>query len=256
MGVRGASNVTEAGSDDVLSGHTATDATATLPAQAAPTATPTSVPTSGDDAPPPKKPKTPKEPKEPRPKKPPWRIALEWIVLIAIALGIAFLIKSFLFQAFYIPSESMKPTLNVGDRVLVNKLSYDLHDVNRGDIVVFEAPERAQSGGIEDLVKRVIGLPGDTVTADADGTVVVDGRRLKEPYLTAGTITKFTDVPPDCGAPDNGEPGCVVPKDRLLMLGDNRQFSKDSRVFGPIAEDTIVGRVFVRIWPISDVGFL
>jgi len=256
MGRRGASNVTEAGSDDVPSGHTATDATATLPAQAAPTGAPTAVPASGDDGPPPKEPRASKEPKEPRPKKPPWRIALEWVVLIAIALGIAFLIKSFLFQAFYIPSESMKPTLNVGDRVLVNKLSYDLHDVNRGDIAVFEAPELAQSGGIEDLVKRVIGLPGETVTADADGTVVVDGRRLKEPYLTAGTLTKFTDVPPGCGAPDNGEAGCVVPKDRLLMLGDNRQFSKDSRVFGPIAEDTIVGRVFVRIWPISDVGFL
>ena len=174
-------------------------------------------------------------------------------MLIAIALGIAFLIKSFLFQAFYIPSESMKPTLNVGDRVLVNKLS---DDPSRGDIVVFEAPERAQSGGIEDLVKRVIGLPGETVTADADGTVVVDGRRLNEPYLTAGTLTNFSDVAPGCGAPAGGEAGCVVPSDHLLMLGDNRQFSKDSRVFGPIAEDTIVGRVFVRIWPLSDIGFL
>jgi signal peptidase I len=236
MNGRGASNVTDPGSDDAPTGHASADTTATLPAQATPAAAPTSI----DAAPPP--PTEPKAPKEPRAKKPPWRIALEWVVLIAIALGIAFLIKSFLFQAFYIPSESMKPTLNVGDRVLVNKLSYDLHDVNRGDIVVFEAPERAQSGGIEDLVKRAIGLPGETVTADADGTVVVDGRRLKEPYLPAGTLTKFSDVPPDCGAPANGEPGCVVPKGHLLMLGDNRQF--------------FVGRVFVRIWPLSDIGFL
>lgn len=230
---------------DTSGGHASTDATATLPAEAAPAP----AREVGDEAP-------PKRPKPPKPPKAPWRVALEWIVLIAIALGIAFLIKSFLFQAFYIPSESMKPTLNVGDRVLVNKLSYDLHDVNRGDIVVFEAPERAQSGDIEDLVKRVIGLGGETVTADADGAVVVDGRRLKEPYLPKGTITKFSDVPPDCGAPDDGEPGCVVPEGRLLMLGDNRQFSKDSRVFGPIPEDTIVGRVFVRIWPLSDIGFL
>jgi signal peptidase I len=250
MTARGASNVTDPASDDALTGHAATDTTATLPAEAAPTPAPV------EDEAPPKEPTQSKAPKEPKPKKSPWRVALEWVILIAIALGIAFLIKSFLFQAFYIPSESMKPTLNVGDRVLVNKLSYDLHDVNRGDIIVFEAPERAQSGDIEDLVKRAIGLPGETVTADADGSIVVDGRRLKEPYLPKGTLTKFTDVPPDCGAPANGAPGCVVPKGRLLMLGDNRQFSKDSRVFGPIPQDTIVGRVFVRIWPLSDIGFL
>lgn len=187
--------------------------------------------------------------------KPGWRVALEWVVLIAVALGIAFLIKSFLFQAFYIPSESMKPTLNVGDRVLVNKLSYDLHDVNRGDIAVFEAPPLAQSGDIKDLVKRVIGLPGETVTADG-GTVVVDGRRLSEPYLPKGTTTSFPDVPPGCGAPADGQNGCVVPEGHLFMMGDNREASKDSRVFGPIAESTIVGRVFVRIWPLSDLGFL
>ena len=80
---------------------------------------------------------------------------VEWLVLIASALIIAFLIKTFLFQAFYIPSESMVPTLEVGDRVLVNKLSYDFHDVHRGDIVVFDAPALARSNDIKDLVKRV-----------------------------------------------------------------------------------------------------
>jgi signal peptidase I len=194
--------------------------------------------------------------KPPKPRKPAWRVAVEWVVLIAIALGIALLIKSFLFQAFYIPSESMKPTLNVGDRVLVNKLSYDMHDVNRGDIVVFEAPPRAQSGGIEDLVKRVIGRPGETVSADENGTVLIDGRPLHEPYLPAGTVTRFNDVPPGCGTPTDVEFGCVVPPGHVFMMGDNREASKDSRVFGPIDEETIVGRVFVRIWPLSDVGFL
>jgi signal peptidase I len=195
--------------------------------------------------------------KPPKPKKPAWRVALEWVVLIAIALGIALLIKSFLFQAFYIPSESMKPTLNVGDRVLVNKLSYDLHDVNRGDIVVFEAPPRAQSGGIEDLVKRVIGRPGETVTF-RDGQVFIDDRPLNEPYLEDGVTTTPSGetIPPGCGAPANGEPGCVVPPGTVFMMGDNREASKDSRVFGPIEQDTIVGRVFVRIWPLSDLGFL
>jgi signal peptidase I len=199
---------------------------------------------------------TGRESKPPKPKKPAWRVAVEWVVLIAIALGIALVIKSFLFQAFYIPSESMKPTLNVGDRVLVNKLSYDFHDVNRGDIVVFEAPPRAQSGGIEDLVKRVIGRPGETVSADDNGTVLIDGRPLNEPYLPTGTVSRFNDVPPGCGTPANGQPGCVVPEGHIFMMGDNREASKDSRVFGPINEDTIVGRVFVRIWPLSDLGFL
>jgi len=184
------------------------------------------------------------------------RVFLEWVVLIVVALGIAFLIKSFLFQAFYIPSESMTPTLQVGDRVLVNKLSYDLHDVNRGDIIVFEAPPAARSDGIEDLVKRTVGLPGDTVTGDDSGGVVVNGRRLDEPYLPEGTPSRFSDVPPGCDPPPNGAPGCVVPEGHLFMMGDNREASKDSRVFGPINENAVVGRVFVRIWPLSNLGLL
>lgn len=184
------------------------------------------------------------------------RVFLEWVVLIVVALGIAFLIKSFLFQAFYIPSESMTPTLQVGDRVLVNKLSYDLHDVNRGDIVVFEAPSSARTEGIKDLVKRTIGLPGDTITGDGRGGVLVNGRRLDEPYLPKGTQSRFSDVAPGCKPPPAGVPGCVVPEGHLFMMGDNREASKDSRVFGPINENAIVGRVFVRIWPLSDLGLL
>jgi len=186
------------------------------------------------------------------------RVAIEWVVLIGAALLIAFLIKSFLFQAFYIPSGSMEPTLNIGDRVLVNKLSYDLHDVNRGDIVVFGAPESAQSGDIEDLVKRVIGLPGDTVTYDDAGSVVINGKRLDEPYLPQGTTTEplTQPVPPGCGTPAGEQPGCVVPKDTVFVLGDNRGSSKDGRAFGPIEEASIVGRVFVRIRPIDSIGTL
>lgn len=184
------------------------------------------------------------------------RTAIEWIILIGLALVIAFLIKTFLFQAFFIPSESMTPTLKVGDRVLVNKLSYDLHDVNRGDILVFKAPPAARSDGIEDLVKRAIALEGETITADGDGHLLIDGSPLDEPYLPTGTISTFTDVPPGCGTPADGGPGCVVPKGRAFMMGDNRGASKDSRVFGPIDVDTIVGRVFVRIWPISGLGLL
>lgn len=171
------------------------------------------------------------------------RAAVEWTVLILAALLIAFLIKTFLFQAFYIPSESMVPTLRVGDRVLVNKLSYDLHDVHRGDIVVFKAPRAAQSGNIEDLVKRVIGLPGDTVEAREDGRVYVNDHLLEEPYLPAGTRT--ANLPPT-----------KVPAGHVFVMGDNRPASKDSRVFGPIEESAIVGRVFVRIWPPGSIGLL
>jgi len=191
-----------------------------------------------------------------KPRKGVGRVFLEWVVLIIVALGIAFLIKSFLFQAFYIPSESMTPTLQVGDRVLVNKLSYDLHDVNRGDIIVFEAPKEARQDGIEDLVKRAVGLPGDTITGGGRGGVLVNGRQLDEPYLPKGTQSRFSDVPPGCGPPPGGVPGCVVPTGHLFMMGDNREASKDSRVFGPINESAIVGRVFVRIWPLSDLGLL
>jgi signal peptidase I len=184
------------------------------------------------------------------------RLLLEWGVLIVAALAIAFLIKTFLFQAFYIPSGSMEPTLMIGDRVLVNKLSYDFHDVHRGDIIVFSAPPSARSGGINDLVKRAIGLPGDTVTARPDGSVYIDGRRLSEPYLPKDTPTTMTSNPPGCGAPADGSVGCVVPKGDLLMLGDNRTESKDGRFFGPIPESSIVGRVFVRIWPLGSLSFL
>ena len=171
------------------------------------------------------------------------RATIEWIVLIGAALIIAIVIKTFLFQAFYIPSESMVPTLKVGDRVLVNKLSYDLHDVHRGDIVVFKAPPEARSDGIDDLVKRVIGLPGDTVEAREDGRIYVNDRLLDEPYLPEGTRT--TNLPPT-----------KVPAGHLFMMGDNRTASRDSRYFGPIAESAIIGRVFLKIWPPGSIGIM
>jgi signal peptidase I len=182
------------------------------------------------------------------------RTIIEWTILIGSALLIAILIKTFLFQAFYIPSESMKPTLNVGDRVLVNKVSYRLHDVNRGDIVVFETPPKAKdaNGEIKDLVKRVIALPGETFSTHGGG-VYINGRPLKEPYLQQGVQT--------C-APNTGASACgdvaetKIPAGDILVLGDNRPASKDSRFFGPIKESSIVGRVFVRIWPLNDLGFL
>lgn len=171
------------------------------------------------------------------------RIAIEWVVLIVAALAIALVIRTLLFQAFYIPSPSMVPTLKVGDRVLVNKISYKLHDIHRGDIIVFKAPPEAQSGNIKDLVKRVVGLPGDTVEARDDGRVYVNDRLLDEPYLPDGTRT--LDMPPT-----------KVPAGQLFMMGDNRTASRDSRYFGTIAKSSVIGRVFVRIWPPGRIGLL
>lgn len=169
------------------------------------------------------------------------RNTVEWVAIIGAALVAAVVIKTFLIQAFYIPSASMEPTLNIQDRVLVNKLSYRLHDVHRGDVVVFERPPNDR-GQIRDLIKRVIGLPGETVEG-RDGTVYVDGRPLQEPYLPTGTVT--TDFGPK-----------QVPDDYVWVMGDNRGNSSDSRVFGPIAQSTIIGRAFIRVWPITAIHLL
>ena len=173
------------------------------------------------------------------------RGAIEWVAIIAAALIAALVIKTWLIQAFYIPSESMVPTLVKDDRVLVNKLSYRLHDVHRGDIVVFERPPSdAGTPEIKDLIKRVVGLPGETVETDEEGRVLIDGKVLKEPYLQNGVTT----VP--------GITKQKVPPGRYWVMGDNRGNSKDSRVIGTIPEDDIVGRAFVRVFPITSLTLL
>ena len=189
-------------------------------------------------------------------------------LLIGLAVVIAFLFKTFVAQAFFIPSGSMIPTLHVGDRVIVSKVSYKLHDPNRGDVIVFDCPPRAptkctseNSGSApvkaikgvleaiglrqpstEEYIKRIIGLPGETVQGK-DGAVFVNGNELVEPYLPGGTFT--SDFGP-----------ITVPKDQLWVMGDNRGNSADSRVFGTIEEDKIVGRAIVRAWPPGRAGFL
>ncbi len=187
------------------------------------------------------------------------RSVVEWVALILAAVVIAIVIKSFLFQAFYIPSASMEPTLMIGDRVLVNKLSYDLHDVHRGDIVVFASGPNTEwhKAGIDDLVKRVIGLPGETVTQCEGQQVCIDGRLLKEPYLPKETqnASVFPATIPGCAA-NSPANGCTVPPGKIFVMGDNRTNSQDARANGPVKESSIVGRVFVRIWPLNRLGTL
>lgn len=183
------------------------------------------------------------------------RNLMEWVVVIAGAVMIALLVKTFVLQAFFIPSGSMLPTFEINDRVLVNKLSYHLHGVNRGDIVVFEHAD-SQLVESKDLIKRVIGIPGDSVVIDpATAKVQVNGQPLDEPYLPQGTTTV-----------DNGSgqhalhctpaTPCKVPPHSVFVMGDNRPNSRDSRFIGYISEDDIVGRAFVRVWPFSRFGGL
>ncbi|HEX6567791.1 MAG TPA: signal peptidase I [Acidimicrobiales bacterium] len=173
------------------------------------------------------------------------RTVVEWLGVIGCGVLIALTAQAFLVQAFWIPSPSMTPTLDVGDRVLVNKLAYKTHDVHRGDLVVFERPPQVSNGAegeIKDLIKRVIAVGGDTLEG-RDGQVYVNGERIEEPYLEEGT-------------PTNDLPRQEIPEGFVFVMGDNRTNSEDSRVFGPIDEDTIVGRAFVKVLPLTDLGWL
>ena len=163
-----------------------------------------------------------------------------WLVVFAVALVVAFVLSSFVFANLVVEGESMYSTLDSNDRVFVNKLSYRLHDPNRGDVVVLHQVTGASE---RDLIKRVIGLPGETVEV-RNCAVLIDGRVLNEPYLDPAVVT-----PTDCGG-DYVLDG-VVPDDHVFVMGDNRGGSQDSRVIGPISEDDLVGRAFVVFWPQS-----
>jgi signal peptidase I len=192
------------------------------------------------------------------------RLLLEVPLLLVAAAAIALVVKAFLAQAFFIPSESMEPQLATGDRVVVSRLSYELHEPRRGDVVVFDDPaqpevvdesllpvrlgrEALEALGLveprgRELIKRVVALPGETVWA-RDGGVVVDGRTLIEPYLPDGSIT-------DDFAPIR------VPEDHVFVMGDRRRNSKDSRRFGPVPEELVVGRAIARVWPPGRIAHL
>jgi signal peptidase I len=151
------------------------------------------------------------------------------------AVIIALLIHAFLAQATRVYGQSMEPNLHTNERLVVEKLSYRFHGPRRGDIVVLHDP----SGGPELLIKRVVGLPGERVTL-ADGRVYIDGALLDEPYLaqpTAGNTRTW-----------------LVPPLAVFVMGDNRGASRDSRVFGTVSLDQIIGRAVFRYWPLAGVG--
>jgi signal peptidase I len=193
-------------------------------------------------------------PERPQARKKRWGLRVTLIVAICLFNPFALLLalRIFVEETFYIPSGSMEPTLNIGDRIAVSKLSYDFHKVDTGDIVVFTRPPAEDCGGpsVGDLVKRVIGLPGQTVSLH-DGRVFVDGKRLNEGWFP--NSEQGTTYPGPEGTPYDLSKPFVVPRNDYYVMGDNRVDSCDSRYWGPITRSSIVGKVVVRVWPLSAV---
>ena len=206
----------------------------------------------GPAAPEPEEPREPQEPaqpddqaeKKPARKRRPARVLTEWVAIVAVALVLALAARQWVFQTFSIPSESMVPTLDIGDRIVVQKIFWSWHDIKQGDIVVFSRPPHdTQCTGpeSEDLVKRVIALPGQKIYS-AFGKVFVDGRPLNESYLPK---------PDPLGRPIPGASAqhpYRVPAGDFYVMGDNRAVSCDSRYWGPVQGSTIVGKVVLLLW--------
>jgi signal peptidase I len=180
------------------------------------------------------------------------KIIRDWIFVIVIALGAAMLVRVFVLQQFYISGPSMETSLFQNDRVLVNKLSYRLHDVARGDVIVFDRV--TTSGGVvehDDLIKRVIAVGGDSIQIKKC-QVWVNGLEVEEPYL--GFIDEGADLNSRCRVVDM--PALTVPDDQLFVMGDNRAESFDSRSFGPIPRKLVIGRAFAVVWPLGSLRWL
>jgi signal peptidase I len=170
----------------------------------------------------------------------------EWLIVVAVAITSALLVRAYVVQQFAVEGESMLSTLQDGDRVLVNRLSYRLHDPRRGDVVVlkrFDSPSTPE----RDLIKRVIGLEGERVRV-TDCVVYINDQPLDEPYLDPAI--QQTD---GCGG-DQSE--ITIQANTVFVLGDHRGRSSDSRVFGTVPFDLLIGRAFIIIWPIGDWAWL
>ncbi|MCV3213598.1 signal peptidase I [Plectonema radiosum NIES-515] len=173
-----------------------------------------------------------------------WRILPENLTLVAIALCLAFLIRTFIAEPRYIPSDSMLPTLFTGDRLVVEKVSYKFHPPKTGDIIVFQPPTELQHRGYlkdQAFIKRVIGKPGEVISV-AKGKVYLNGQPLEEDYIAE--------------PPNQPFPPVTVPKDEFFVMGDNRNDSNDSRYWGFLPRKNIIGRATFRFWPFDRIGLI
>ena len=192
-----------------------------------------------------------------------WRTVIDWILTLAVAVGIVVALKAWVVNPYRIPSSSMEPTLHcarpgsgceagTSDRVLANRFIYHFRDPKRREIVVFNAPARAKilcpRGGGGVYVKRIIGVPGDR-WEERSGYVYVDGKRLNEPYVQSARRDDQTHRLSEI------LPGATrLPKDDYLMMGDNRNESCDSRTWGLVPRESIIGEVFLTYWPLGRIA--
>ncbi len=176
------------------------------------------------------------------------RTVLEYVVLAVVAVAVALLIQQFLVKPYRIPSASMEDTLMIGDRVLVDRISWRFGDPQRGDIVVFHPPF---DGPV--LIKRIIGMPGDEIGL-RDGNVYINGKLLDEPYVRVVNGQKEPSLPFTNGLPWSLQSPYRVPQGSYFVMGDNRTDSGDSREFGPVARGQFVGRAFAKYWPPGSIG--
>ncbi|MDQ4048851.1 MAG: signal peptidase I [Actinomycetota bacterium] len=190
---------------------------------------------------------------------------IELVTIVAVALGLALGIQAFLVKPFRIPSESMVPTLQVKQRVLVDRVSERFGEPDRGDVMVFKPPRGADESvcGVDkpesqpcprptdarsdtNFIKRVVGLPGERLKV-VDNRVYIDGKRQDEPFINKGT---------PCDQLCNLEREITIPKNHYFMMGDNRGASADSREWGPVPRKWMIGKAFITYWPPGEVGTL
>jgi signal peptidase I len=177
----------------------------------------------------------------PQKKKSGKRTLIEWVLVVIIALLVSLFLRTYVFQTYYVPSKSMKPTFYEGNRIVVNKLSVRFGTINTGDIIVFKAPAKAHTACDDydvDYVKRVIGVPGDQLTSKGN-TIYINGTPLKEAWSHYEPI-------------GNAIGHVTVPKNDYFVMGDNHADSCDSRLWGFVPKGNIIGKVFLKYWPLSE----
>jgi signal peptidase I len=172
----------------------------------------------------------------------------EWCVIVALAVGAAVLIRTYVVQTFSVPSSSMYPTLQIGDRILVDRIPGLAHAIHRGDVIVFhKVPADHDGPSSEDLVKRVIGLPGERISAVGD-TILINGNPIAEPWLHLDAVSPQGACAENAFVPPGSFPTGRIPPGHYFVMGDCRGISDDSRFWGTVPQSSIIGRVVTVIW--------